>query len=124
MAIDQINPNLYLRNHIKRWFEGKTQPSYSTMSHSQPTMQTLDQDIDTTSTNTQNSIDVDEYDPTAIQPPVAPVKTAPIIIKMQPHGKNQSPPPIVSTRPADMTFEDEKISDVDHIPSKFVAKYF
>jgi hypothetical protein len=39
---------------------------------------------------------------------------------MQPRGKSQSPQPIVSTRPADMTFEDEKVSDTDQIISRFV----
>jgi len=39
---------------------------------------------------------------------------------MQPRGKSQSPQPIVSTRPADMTFEDEKVSDTDQITSRFV----
>ena len=39
---------------------------------------------------------------------------------MQPHGKSQSPQPIVSTRPADMTFEDEKTTDSDQMISKFV----
>jgi hypothetical protein len=49
---------------------------------------------------------------------------APIIIKMQPRGKSQSPQPIVSTRPADMIFEDEKGSDPGQITSKFVySKY-
>jgi hypothetical protein len=92
----------------------------------QHTSQTLDQDSDTTSINLPNSNEVDEYDAAILstnsQQSVLPIKTAPIIIKMQPRVKSQSPPqPIVSTRPADMTFEDEKISDSDQIiTSKFV----
>jgi hypothetical protein len=40
---------------------------------------------------------------------------------MQPRGKSQSPqPPIISTRPAELTFEDEKVSDLDQITSRFV----
>jgi hypothetical protein len=60
VAIDQINPNLYLRSHIKRWHERQNQSSYSHPSMSQ---QTFDQDFDTTSTNLPNSNEVDEYDP-------------------------------------------------------------
>jgi hypothetical protein len=120
VAIDQINPNLYLRSHIKRWHERQNQSSYSHPSMSQ---QTFDQDFDTTSTNLPNSNEVDEYDPTVVsttsQPSVPSVK-APIIIKMQPRGKSQSPQPIVSTRPADMTFEDGKGSDSEQITSRFV----
>jgi hypothetical protein len=121
VAIDQINPNLYLRNHIKRWHERQNQSSYSHSSSSQHSSQMMDQDFDKTSTKRQNSNDTDEYDPTirSIQTN-PPIKTAPIVIKMQPRGKSQSPQPIVSTRPADMTFEDEKISDADQILSKFV----
>ncbi|CAF3558256.1 unnamed protein product [Rotaria socialis] len=121
VAIDQINPNLYLRNHIKRWYEGQNQSSYSNLSQSQHSAHTLDQDVDTTPTSHQSSNDVDEYDPTTPQQPVVPIKTAPIIIKMQSLGKAQSPPPppIVSTRPADMTFEDEKTSEIDQtIPNQ------
>ncbi|CAF0839694.1 unnamed protein product [Rotaria sordida] len=122
VAIDQINPNLYLRNHIKRWHERQNQSSYSHMSISQQPTQTLDQDVDTTTTtNLSNSNEIDEYDSpnlsTNSQQSVAPIKAAPIIIKMQPLGKSQSPQPIVSTRPADMTFEDEKISDIDQTTS-------
>jgi len=39
---------------------------------------------------------------------------------MQLRGKSQSLQPIVSIRPADMTFEDEKVSDTDQIASRFV----
>ncbi len=120
VAIDQINPNLYLRSHIKRWHERQNQSSYS---HPSMPQQTFDQDFDTTSTNLPNSNEVDEYDPTVVsttsQPSVPSVK-APIIIKMQPRGKSQSPQPIVSTRPADMTFEDGKGSDSEQITSRFV----
>jgi len=125
VAIDQINPNLYLRSHIKRWHERQNQSSsYSHASIPQQTSQTSEQDIDTTSTNLPNSNEIDEYD-TAIlltnsQPSVTPGKSAPIVIKMHPRGKSQTPPPIVSTRPADMTFEDEKTSDSDQITSRFV----
>ncbi|CAF0836459.1 unnamed protein product [Rotaria sp. Silwood1] len=118
VAIDQINPNLYLRNHIKRWHERQNQSSFSQILMSQHPTQTLDQDIDTTPTNLSNT---DEYEPpilsTNSQQSSAPIKTAPIIIKMQPLAKSQSPQPIVSTRPADMTFEDEKISDIDQTTS-------
>jgi hypothetical protein len=116
VAIDQINPNLYLRNHVERWREGQNKSSYPHMSTSQHISLTLDQDLDTTPTRTPNFPnlnDNDEYNPAILSHPVAPVKTAPIVIKMQPHGKSQSPQPMVSTRPADMTFEDGKISDLD-----------
>jgi hypothetical protein len=46
---------------------------------------------------------------------------APIVIRMQPPGRSPSPQPIVSTRPADMTFEDGKISDTDQTASRFVS---
>ncbi|CAF0987768.1 unnamed protein product [Rotaria sp. Silwood1] len=91
VAIDQINPNLYLRNHIKRWHERQNQSSYSHMSLSQHTSQTLDQDSDKTPTNLRNSNDNVEYDPdipsTNSQQSTASIKTAPIIIKIQPHEK-------------------------------------
>ncbi|CAF0940507.1 unnamed protein product [Adineta steineri] len=119
VAIDQINPNLYLRNHIKRWHERQNQSSYS---HPSAPQQTLDQDSETTSINTPNLNEIDEFDTAILSTTnshqhVTSVKSAPIIIKMQPRGKSQSPPPLVSTRPADMTFEDEKTSDSNHITS-------
>jgi len=121
VAIDQINPNLYLRNHIRRWHERQNQSSYSHLSMPQ---QTLDQDFDTTSTtNLPNSNDVEEYDPTVVSinsHQGAPSIKAPIVIKMQPRGKSPSPQPIVSTRPADLTFEDEKALDSDQITSRYV----
>lgn len=126
VAIDQINPNLYLRNHIKQWHDRQNQ-SYSHMSNSQQQTQRLDQDVDASSTNHSNSNDVDEYDPPTVsmnaQPSVSSQKSAPIIIKMQPRGKSQSPQPIVSTRPADMTFEDEKTSDTDQATSRYVIHF-
>lgn len=120
VAIDQINPNLYLRNHIKRWQERLNPSSYS---HSSLPQQTLDDDFDTTSTN--NSNEVEEYDPTVASTSSQqsiPFVKAPIVIKMQPRGKSQSPPqqPIVSTRPAELTFEDEKGLDSNQITSRFV----
>jgi hypothetical protein len=39
---------------------------------------------------------------------------------MQLRGKSKSSQPIVSTRPTDMTFEDEKVSDTDQITSRSV----
>ncbi len=67
---------------------------------------------------------MEEYDPvvasTNSQQSVPTIK-APIVIKMQPRGKSQSPPqPMISTQPANLTFEDEKGSDSDQIPSRFV----
>jgi len=93
--------------------------------------QILEQDFDLTpirtsgSTNIQNSNDVDEYDaailPTIAQQSVVPIKTAPIVIKMQSIGRSPSPPePIVLTRPADMTFEDGKAPDTDQTTSRLV----
>ncbi|CAF3560671.1 unnamed protein product [Rotaria sp. Silwood1] len=95
--------------------------SYRKPPLSQHTSQTLDQDSDKTPTNLRNSNDNDEYDPdipsTNSQQSTTSIKTSPIVIKIQPHGKSQSTQPIISTRPADMTFEDEKISDSDQITS-------
>ena len=120
VAIDQINPNLYLRSHIKRWHERQNQSSYSHVSMPQPIM---DQDSDATSTNALNSSEVEEYDPTVVstssQQSLPSIK-APIIIKMQPRGKSPSPQPVVSTRPADLTFEDEKGLDSDQTTPRFV----
>ena len=121
VAIDQINPNLYLRNHIKRWHERRNQSYYPPSSQPQ---HTLEQDMDPPSVNRSNSNEIDEYDTailsTSSQPSVSSGKSAPIIIKMQP--KSQSPPlPAVLTRPADMTFEDEKASDSDHTASRSVG---
>jgi len=106
------------------------------MSNIQPTStvnylssQILEQDFDSSSIrtseliNAQNLNDVDEYDAAILaaipQQSVPLVKTAPIIIKMQPSERNQSPQPIVLTRPADMTFEDGKAPDTDQITSRF-----
>jgi hypothetical protein len=140
VVIDQINPNLFLRKHVKRWREERQQKSsYSYMSIIQPTStvnylssQILEQDFDSSSTrtseliNAQNLNEVDEYDAAILaaipQQSVALVKTAPIIIKMQPSERNQSPQPIVLTRPADMTFEDGKAPDTDQMTSRF--KFF
>lgn len=124
VAIDQINPNLYVRNHVRRWHERRNQSSYSQLSI--PPSTALEQDFDTPPSNTQNTNETDEYDPTSTptssQQSVPSVK-APIIIKMQPRGKSQSPPqPFVSTRPADQTFEDEKGFDSDQIISRFVCR--
>ncbi|CAF4633613.1 unnamed protein product [Rotaria sp. Silwood1] len=135
VAIDQINPNLFLRKHINRWREEwQHKSSYPYMPLPQQTSivnysssHTLEQDLDSTSTrtsasiNAQNSDDVDEYDAAIIstvpQQSVVPVKTAPIVIKMHPLGRSPSPQPIVSTKPADMTFEDGKAPDTDQTTS-------
>jgi hypothetical protein len=89
--------------------------------------QTLEQDLDSISTRTSgltNSTDIDEYDAailsTISQQSVPPVKAAPIVIKMQPLGRSPSPQPIVSTKPADMTFEDGKAPDTDQITSRLI----
>ncbi|UJR16456.1 hypothetical protein I4U23_003358 [Adineta vaga] len=114
VAIDQINPNLFLRNHIKRWRERQNQSFYPQSSMPQSN---VDQDLESTSINRSNSNEIDEYDTailsTSSQPSVSSTKTAPIIIKMQP--KSQSPPlSIAATRAADIVLEDEKTSDSDH----------
>lgn len=123
VAIDQINPNLYLRNHIRRWHERQNQSSYS---HSSMPQSTLDQDFESTSANLPTSNEAEEYDPTVVstssQQSISAIK-APIVIKMQQRGKSQSPPqPVVSTRPADLTFEDEKGLDSDQVASR--SHYF
>jgi hypothetical protein len=86
--------------------------------------QTLDQDFDSTSmTNLPNSNNVEEYDPTVASinsQQSVPFVKAPIVIKMQSRGKSPSPQPIVLTRPADLTFEDEKVLDSDQITSRYV----
>ncbi len=83
----------------------------------------MDQDFDTTSTtNPQNSNEVQEYEPTVVstncQQSVPSIK-APIAIKMQPRGKSPSPQPIALAQSADATFEDEKELDSDQITSRF-----
>jgi len=135
VAIDQINPNLFLRKHVNRWREERQQkssysyisipPQTSTINYS--LSQTLEQDLDLTrtsgSTNIQNLNDIDEYDAailsTISQQSVVPIKTAPIVIKMQSLGQSPSSQPIVLTRPADMTFEDGKAPDTDQTTSRF-----
>jgi hypothetical protein len=87
--------------------------------------QTLDQDFDSASTsNISNSNEVEEYDPIVAsinsQQSISSVKL-PIVIKMQSRGKSPSPQPIVSTRPADFAFEDEKVMDSDQMASRYVA---
>jgi len=135
VAIDQINPNLFLRKHVNRWREERQQKSsYSYISIPSQTStinyslsQTLEQDLDLTrtsgSTNIQNLNDIDEYDAailsTISQQSVVPIKTAPIVIKMQSLGQSPSSQPIVLTRPADMTFEDGKAPDTDQTTSRF-----
>ncbi|CAF3603690.1 unnamed protein product [Adineta steineri] len=113
VAIDQINPNLFLRKHVDRWREERQQKSsYSYMSTSLRTPGSI---------NILNSNDIDEYDAallsTVTQQSTSSIKTAPIVIKMQPLGRSRSPQSIVSTKPADMTFEDGKVSDSDQITS-------
>lgn len=112
---------MYVRNHVRRWHERRNQSSYSQLSI--PPSATLEQDFDTPPSNTNET---DEYDPTSTpsssQQSVPSIK-APIVIKMQPRGKSQSPPqPLVSTRPADQTFEDEKGLDSDQITSRLVRR--
>lgn len=115
------------------WHEERQQKSsHLYMALSQTTSITNDlsskaseQDLDLTSKqafkliNRQNSDDVDECETaipsTTSQQTIIPVKTAPIIIKMQPIGRSSSLQPILSTKPAEMTFEDGKASDKDQI---------
>ena len=122
MAVDQINPNLFLRNHVTRWRERQNHVSYSHGPSAQVASQKLEQDSDITSKQSSESTPdhLDEYD-IAVLPThsehfasAAGVKTAPIVIKMQPHGRSQSPPPATSTRSMDKTPEDDKESDSEH----------
>ena len=129
VAIDQINPNLYLRNHIKRWHERQNQSSYPHVPLSKYGTQNFNQDIDAISTNVSNSNEIDDDDGNSSSlnslESTVPMKTAPIIIKMQPHNKTQSPPqPIVLTQPADITFEDEEKLHTMQAASKFVCFFF
>ena len=123
VAIDQINPNLFLRNHIKRWHESQNQSYYP---QSTAPSASVDQDSEATSINRSNSNETDEYDTAVLstnsQPAVSSAKTAPIIIKMQ--LKSQSPPlPIVANRPADVPSQSEKPVDSDPTVSRLV-NYF
>jgi hypothetical protein len=149
VAIDQINPNLFLRKHINSWHEERQhkssypymslpqQTSTTTMNYS--TTQIFEHDLDlistrtSGSTNIQNLNDVDEYDAAILssttQQSVASIKAAPIIIRMQPTGRSPSPQQaIVLTKPADMTFEDGKAPDTDQTTLRFIfilfKKYF
>lgn len=130
MAIDQINPNLFLRNHVNRWRERQNQLSYSHLISSQTTGMKVDLEFDSTKRSTEFSSDqIDEFDAALVstksehQTTTIPIKNAPIVIKMQPMSKSQSPPPppvnVLSTRPADLTFEEEKITDCSQNTSRF-----
>ena len=128
VAIDQINPNLFLRGYVDRWHARKNQLSYSHASSPQTTSQKAESGIETTLKQSLDSFhdSVDENDPKLsstnidLQSSVKNVKQAPIVIKMQPIPRSQSPQPIVITRPADMTFEDDKMIDSDQPTAKFV----
>lgn len=134
VPIDHINPNLFLRKYVNRWYEERQQKSsYSQMSLPQQTsvnnysvLSSTEHDPNSTSisANTQNLDDIDEYDiailPTSVPTPV-PVRTAPIVIRMQPIGQSPSPPQsTVLTKPADIAFEDGKAPDSDQTTSRFV----
>ncbi|CAF0865668.1 unnamed protein product [Adineta ricciae] len=113
VAIDQINPNLFLRNHIKRWHESQNQSYYP---QSTAPSSSVDQDSEATSINRSNSNETDEYDTAVLstnsQPAISSAKAAPIIIKMQ--LKSQSPPlPVAANRPVDVPSESEKTVDSD-----------
>lgn len=131
VAIDQINPNLFLRNHVNRWRERQNQMSYSHLLPSQPTPLKIDLDLDPSlkKSSEMSSDPNDEYETALLssnlepQPSAGPGKNAPIVIKMQPMAKGSSPPPaappILTTRPADFTFEDEKTTDSTQTTSRF-----
>ncbi|UJR30003.1 hypothetical protein I4U23_017549 [Adineta vaga] len=118
VAIDQINPNLFLRKHINNWLEERQRKSsypYISANH-YLSPQTIEKDFDSSSTrsvgliNNQLSSDTDEYE--TMNLPTVPqqtVKTAPIVIRMQPLGRGQSPSissPVVMTQSVDTTSED------------------
>lgn len=109
--------------------------SQQTSTNNYSSSQILEQDLDLTPTrtsgltNNQNLNDIDEYDvailPTIPQQSIVPVKTAPIVIKMQSIGRSPSPlQPLVSTKPADMTFEDGKAPDTDQTTSRLLNILF
>jgi len=106
VAIDQINPNLYLRNHIKRWHERQNQSVYSHVSLPQQAIEPADVDSSST-TNLSN--ENEEYDPTNVTSSSArPAVKVPIVIKMQPRGETPSPPSIGT-----LMFKEEKDSDFE-----------
>ena len=121
VAIDHINPNLFLRKYVNRWYEDRQQTSFYPYF-------SLPQQTSTktfASANTQNLDNIDEFDvailPTSAQLSSVPVKTAPIVIRMQPTGHNLSPPrTTIVTKPADMTFEDGKATESDSTTPRLV----
>ena len=138
VPIDHINPNLFLRKYVNRWYEERQQKSsYLPMSLPQQTsLNTFsgplssEQDSNSMSAlaNTQSPDNLDEYDiailPTGAPTPL-PIKTAPIVIRMQPSGQIPSPTQTtVLTKPADVTFEDGKAPDSDQTTFRFVFNSF
>lgn len=106
-------------------------PSQQTSIANSSTSQILEQNSNLTSTGTSGSAnihnldDIDEYDVAILsataQQSVVPIKTAPIVIRMQPTRQSPSPPQaMILTKPADMTFEDGKAPDSDQMISRLV----
>ena len=126
VAIDQINPNLFLRNHVNRWLGRQNQLAYSHLIPSQSTGMKIDLELDSTKRTADFSSEpVDEFDAALLstnsepQLVAVPMKNEPIVIKMHPMSKSQSPPPpLLSTRPADLAFEDEKTTDSSQTTSR------
>lgn len=132
VAIDHINPNLFLRKYVNRWYEERQQKSsYSHTSLPQHSSSNSEQDSNVTSAktsafgDTENLDNIDEYDIAILSTSSVPVKTAPIVIRMQPTGPNSSPPQTtILTKPADITFEDGKIVESDSTSSRSVLNSF
>ncbi|CAF1236897.1 unnamed protein product, partial [Adineta ricciae] len=140
VPIGQINPNLFLRKHINNWLEEQQRksscPYKSTVNYSSPSI--IDKDLDPSAiqsstnqssndveTNDEDDDDEDDTTKTSLQiKPQPTVKTAPIVIRMQPLRRDQSPP-IASTKQTDTTLEDGKKSvDTDQpTPSQKDVNY-
>ncbi|CAF0811234.1 unnamed protein product [Didymodactylos carnosus] len=119
VPIDQINPNLFLRNHVQRWLSEKQQQQKYALPSSysvSTTISTSDPDFDLALT-TSNESDFDVLGGSSQQQStvqatknVLTTKSTTTITNQQ-VKKSPSPQPIFATRPADMTFEDGKQPD-------------
>ncbi|CAF0948852.1 unnamed protein product [Didymodactylos carnosus] len=122
VIIDQINPNLFLRSHVQRWFSENQQqrqkytlPSYS----SSTTVNASDPDFDLALTKlNEHYYDDMESSPqhmsSAVQATTTALKTKSSIVTADQQIKKSSLPQqttVFATRPADMTFEDGKQQD-------------
>jgi hypothetical protein len=125
VVIDQLNPNLSLRSCVTHWREKQNHLSYSHI----PMEPSMSNKSDAESENmTKRSTDspVDSADEKEMNSPqidtetsAVPMKTGPIIIKMQPLRKSQSPLPFNNINQSmEARFDEEKSNDSEPIASE------